>query len=120
MPERRMIYNGRRRKAQIVSDAHAPDVMYVHTVEHDDDALDQNARIRSAGLLRQDSRFGLHDDSILEYAFSIPSVYQWGRFKREHPEIAKGLHSANDEERRKAARSLAVLKPQWLVSNGKL
>lgn len=120
MAIRTNIYNGRRRKAHVVSDAHVADQHYVHTVEYDDDILDQNQRIKSAGLVKQGDKNPLMDGGIIEYAFTIPSTWQWGLFQRKYPELYRQLMSTDDNERRRAARRLAIMKPEWLVSQGKL
>lgn len=120
MPIRTPIYQGRRRTSHVISDAHVDGVHYIQTVEHDDEALAQNARIRSAELLRQGAKNPLMDGGIVEYAFSIPSTYQWARWKKEHPDIAALLFSASDEERRQGARMLAIQHPEWVTSTGKL
>lgn len=120
MAERSLIRNDSRITSHIVQDAHDPSTVYVETTDHDAQALDQIQRVKQAELLSQGQAFGAHEGAVLEYAFSIPSTWQWARFKRDHPDIARGLHSPNDTERLKAARRLALMKPQWVVMNAKL
>jgi hypothetical protein len=96
-------------------DAHDPDKHYVHTVFHDDDALEKNKHMRLRHGLERGAK--ILDDREVIQAFSVPP-WQWQLFKAKHPDIALGLHSKDEGIRERAAMQLKLLKPEWVVTRG--
>lgn len=89
--------------------------LYAHTIFFDDLALENNKNIRESGSLDK-AEIGLHDKADLRIAFSIPSVFQHNLWANENPEDYKLLHSKIDSERMKGARRLALMHPEWVIS----
>ena len=88
--------------------------IYSHTVFHDDNALNQNARIRSSGMLDK-AKLGLHENEDIRIVFSIPSSLQYTIFQKKHPETFKLLMSKVEHERMKGAKQMQILHPGWVV-----
>ena len=82
-----------------VATAHLDDnKLYVHTEYFDDAALERNRQLRNAGILDK-GKLGLHENEDIRMAFSCPSLEQWNRFKKHHPETHALLTSTVEAER---------------------
>ena len=90
------------------------DTMLKDTTFYDDKSLDQNARIRSDGMLEKGT-LGLHDDASYRMVFSIPSVEQYNHWKYQNPEDYNLLMSKTEHERMRGAKRLQILHPDWVV-----
>jgi hypothetical protein len=95
-------------------DAHNPDRAVIRSREYDKHFLERNKRIRLEGLMKKGQRLPF-DGSEVRYAFSIPPV-QHARLRRTDPDIIAMLDSKDIEENLKGAQRLAMLHPEWLIT----
>jgi len=94
------------------TDKHAPGRQVFRTVYHDDAALDQNKRIRNAGLMKRGDKLPVVDASV-SYAFSFPSVERYEGLKVQYPDIFEDLRSKDQHVREAAGQRLALLHPEF-------
>jgi len=92
---------------------------YVETLFHDDEALRQNDRIRSSGMLDK-GKLGLHENEDYRAVISIPDVLQWNIFKKKHNDTyklltIKGTTLADEALRAKGITQLDILHPGWVI-----
>lgn len=92
---------------------------YVHTIFHDDEALNQNDRIRSSGMLEKGT-LGLHENEDYRAVISCPDMIQWTIFKKKHLETyrlltKKGTSQDDEVDRRKGITQLEILHPAWVI-----
>ncbi len=90
----------------------------VHTVVHNEHNIDQNTRIRNAGLMHQGKKTGLMDGGVIIRAFSVHPT-EWRLFKKQNPGLYRRLLSRNEKTREKAAQQIAILHPEWVTNTGK-
>jgi hypothetical protein len=92
------------------------DKLFIQATYFDDVALERNKQIRNAGFLDK-GKLGLHENEDIRLAVSCPSVEQWNRFRRLHPETYELLMSKNEALRMKGARQLQLVHPEWVVQS---
>ena len=100
-------------KVEYVRDAHL-DSFWIAETEFVDPILERNKRIRLEGLMPQGKKTSLLDGEIA-FAFSIPPN-QFGRLKDDYPEIWALLQSDDKEDNLKGGQKLALLHPEWCVT----
>ena len=93
-------------------DAHDPNRQVFRTEFHDDHALAQNQRIRSAGLMKRgDEVMGMP----VHFAFSIPSVEKYNDLIRRYPDLMLALKSRDASIFLPAAKRFAKKFPEYCV-----
>ena len=90
--------------------------LYVHQTYYDDASLERNKQIRNSAIMDK-LKLGLHENEDVRMAISCPSLMQWNRFKKLHPETYALLMSNREEERVRGARQLQILEPAWVVQS---
>lgn len=100
---------------ELHTDAHIKDRQVFRTVYHDDEALRKNERLRREGLMVRGTKLPMFDGQEVQYAFSIPTVEQYHRMKKDYPDLMQALVSKDASIRIPAARRFAIMKPEWCV-----
>lgn len=103
-------------KSKIVRDAHDQSKIFIETKIDDKKQLDRNQAIRNEGLLPSGSASKLMDGDVISYAFSFPTVQNYELCKREQPDLMRQVEKGTDTERFAAARKLAILYPQYIIT----
>ena len=107
----------RDKRATVMRDAHAPELIYLKTEIHDAEALARNARIRGERLLQQGARNPLIEGDVIGYAFSFPTVQNMEMVKRAEPDLWLQVTTGDEASRFAAARKLAVLYPEYVITH---
>ena len=94
------------------TDPHAPGRQVFQTIFHDDAALEQNKRIRNAGMMKRHDKLPIWDASV-SFAFSFPSVERYQQLQQQYPDIFADLRSKDQYVREGAGRRLALLHPEF-------
>ena len=108
---RDIIHTGTNSISRLITEG---DKGYIHTIFNDKKSLDQNSRIRNAGLLDRGT-FDLHDNADVRMVFSCPSPEQWNLFKKKNQATYDLLMSKLEHERMRGAKQLQLLHPEWCV-----
>jgi len=95
-------------------DNHVKDKYTFKTVENDERILARNKRIRLEGLMKPGVIAPVINDAI-ELAFSIPPM-AFSRMKKDAPDIHALLRSRDPEDQKRGGRKLAILHPEWVVT----
>ena len=103
-------------KGTIARDAHDQSKIYMHTEIDDKKQLDINQKIRNEGLLPSGSASKLMDGDVIAYAFSFPTIQNYEMCKRDQPDLMRQVEKGTDTERMTAARKLAILYPQYIIT----
>lgn len=106
-------------KEQVVRDAHCPDEIYIHTEINDKKQLERLDRIRKEELLPSGTANPLVDGDVIGYAFSFPTHQNYMLVMEEQPDLMKQVQTGTDTERFSAARKLALLYPQYVITHHK-
>lgn len=99
----------------VMRDAHLPERIYVKTETNDKPVVERNQAIRSAELLRQDSRNPLVDGDVIAFSFQFPTVIDYELAKKKDPDIFDDLLHGNDHERTRAAERIQILYPGYIT-----
>lgn len=89
-------------------------IVYVKKTYNNKTIYDKNKKIRESGDLKPGVRPNIRRDSETVYYFKVNPI-QWAHFKRERPDLIKGLHSRDQITREKAAADIKSLHPHWVV-----
>ena len=106
-------------KGKVHRDAHDQGKIYVETQIDDKRQIERNTKIRNEELLPSGSRSAFMDGDVIAYAFSFPTVQNYDLCKKEQPDLMKQAQTGTDTERFQAARRLAILYPQYVISHHK-
>lgn len=102
-------------RKSVMRDAHDPERIYVKLETNETPVIERNKAIRSAELLKQDSRNIFHEGDVIAFAFQFPTFYDYARVKRLEPELFARCEQGGDDGLR-AAERLAILYPQYVTT----
>lgn len=100
----------------VMRDAHDPERIYVKTETDERPTVEANQRIRSADMMRQDSRNPLVEGDVIAFAFSFPTMTDYNLLRRKEPELFDAVHRGDYSERMRAAERLSILYPQYVTT----